>query len=80
MIKKLNVNTKSLLAALKTEKETVSDRQRADARRLSREQVERGMAPPPFLHSNNVEEMGWYEKIKRQDFRTLSSISQIVIY
>jgi plasmid maintenance system antidote protein VapI len=66
------------LRRLKAEKETVEQQRRGLEREgFSREQIERGMAPLLSFHQQHVEEIEWYEKVKRQDFRTLSSISQI---
>lgn len=56
-----------------------AEKQRAElkTRGMSKEEVERAMEPLLSFHQQLVEEVEWYERVKRQDFETLNSIQAI---
>jgi DNA-directed RNA polymerase specialized sigma subunit len=44
---------------------------------LKAEEVERAMEPALSFHAQLVEEIEWYERVRRRDFETIHSISAI---
>ena len=45
--------------------------------KLTPEGIERAMAPILSFHQRLVEEVEWYENVKRQNFESISSLNQI---
>jgi ribosome-binding protein aMBF1 (putative translation factor) len=57
----------------------VAEKQRAELKKrgMSKEEAERAMAPLLAFHQQLVEEVEWYERVKRQDFETLNTIEAV---
>lgn len=44
---------------------------------LALDEVERGMGPALSFHAGLVEEVAWYERVRRRDFETIQSLSAV---
>jgi DNA-binding XRE family transcriptional regulator len=44
---------------------------------LKPEEIDRVLNPMRSFHQQLVEEAGWYEKVKRKDFETISSLEEV---
>lgn len=58
-------------AAIKKQKKSLREMN------LSREEVKRAMDPMMSFHQQLVDEVAWYEKIKRKDFGTISDLNEV---
>src|SRR3989344_9576590 len=52
-------------------------RSELEKEKLSPEGIDRAMAPVLSFHQQLVEEIEWYENVKRQNFDSISSLNQI---
>ncbi|MGH2409393.1 MAG: helix-turn-helix domain-containing protein [Chloroflexota bacterium] len=63
---------------LKEDQDFIAAQRRAlEGLALSAEEIERAMEPARSFHAQLVEEVEWYERVRRRDFETIHSLKAI---
>ncbi len=66
------------LRRVKDDQDFIAEQRRAlEGLNLSPDEVERAMGPALSFHAQLVEEMEWYERVRRRDLETIHSLTAI---
>lgn len=64
------------LRRIREDEEFIAEQRKAlEGMALGPEQVERAMQPALSFHAQLVEEVGWYDRVRRRDFDTIKSLT-----